>query len=212
MAVVENAMTTDTGIVVAEAATIDKKFLGLIRRRRMPQPRDNAWLYGRVDRVDGFRELREIMPGMPAGNMEDCSWAMFYHVSKGSHPLCLEFVELTDAHGDHLDCRMDGHLSVCAPHQLLQHYAMNVASPEAALSEDIVASWVVNRVAAYVCDSVKGYSWDDLRNGNSLPAPWWEKQFSTWLQECGVELHVGKVSWPNPNKEAAQAAAARRDI
>ena len=120
-------MVTDSGIVVAEATTIDKKFLGLIRRRRLPQPRANAWLFGRVDRADGFPDLLEILPGMPAGNMEDCSWAMFYHVSKASHPLCLEFVQLIDAHGEHLDCRMNAHVKVCEPHQFLRNCAMGAA-------------------------------------------------------------------------------------
>ena len=74
-----------------------------------------------------------------------------------------------------------------------------------ALSEDMVASWVVNRVAARVGDSVREFSWDDLRNGNSLPASWWEKekQFPAWLQDYGVELRIDNLSWLNPNKEVA---------
>ena len=98
--------------------------------------------------------------------------------------------------------------------RFLNAYAIDVVRPETPLSQPMVESWVANTLGPHVRDSVRSYvdsqSWEALKDRDGLPASWWEKQFSAWLNDYGIVVRVDALSWTSAEAVAAEADAARR--
>ena len=159
--------------------------------------------------------MQRIIPGAPDSRLPADRPAMFYHVSVAPHPIALAFSRvLKDAEGHNWDCHIEGHLTVAEPRRFLTAYALGVARPETPLSRPMVKSWVTNQVGPQLRDEVQVYvdaqGWEALKDRDGLPASWWAKEFSAWLDEFGIAVRVDAVSWQSAAAEQAEAEAARR--
>lgn len=95
----------------------------------------------------------------------------------------------------------------------LRSCVLGLISPELPVTSDILESWIVTSVTDRVKDEIRRAirehkSFDTVRHNEVLPARWWERQLSLWLQDCGIAIQLARVAWNST--EAAKAEAARK--
>ena len=208
-------MTENETIVTVEASAQTRKFLGMSAGRpRVPAIKPGMQLYMSSQQPDGRRELRRIMDGESPDTSVSPGGIRFYHVGTDHYRFSPTFSRVvTDKQGHEWDCRIAGKLSVADSRRVLTSFAVSIVGPNSPVTPGIAESWIANRIAANVRDTVHDYSIADLRDRQALPPFWWEKQLAGWLEEFGVTIQVDEVSWSSAQAEVAEAEAARqRDL
>jgi hypothetical protein len=136
------------------------------------------------------------------------------YVQTERHSLPLDFVEVVrDEKGYPWGLAMDSSVSIVDSQRFLRSCALAFLSPDLPVTREMFQTWIVTSVISRVKDEVrqamdKHGSLDAIRQQEVLPARWWGRQLLLWVQDCGVDIQVLKVTWNST--EAAKAEVAHK--
>ena len=182
--------------------------LGLLRgrKRKGPELREGFDTYLVMCLPDGSTELRALLPTDARTGPATGAEASIASVNTQPSPLEVPFAAVVSDGVHDWDLVFRGSWWVERSRPFLTRYALGILSPGMSLGKEIVESWLANTVRHHVRDALGGFSIEDLRDKDALPASWWEKHLCGWLDECGIAVKITEARW-----ESASAARAEEE-
>jgi len=160
---------------------------------------------------DGQREVRLITSAEQLRSGADSASAILCRVRKHRQRLILSFGEiLKDSNGDAWDLEIRGNWWVSDARRFLTARAASIVSPEVPFTREMAQTWMSSVVRSHVLDAVKAHTIEELRDRDALPATWWSKHMTEWLDAAGISVEVHECEWTSA--DAARAEAERRRL
>jgi len=127
----------------------------------------------------------------------------------GPHTLRLSFTGCKEEASTKWDLMIDLATRLIKPESFLEACGLALTPPNGTMTVSLLESWCSTRLRPLIVQSVQQYTLVDLRQRDSLPASWWQKQIGSALGECGMDVVVQCCRWQSADAERQEQEAKR---
>ncbi|RME93645.1 MAG: hypothetical protein D6766_07720, partial [Verrucomicrobia bacterium] len=171
-----------------------------------------AWLVSRTLTAPSREEWQVIPPERQGKEMTAEHPVEFLRVERGPVSLALGLARVLGTDGSPgWDAHLVGRVRVGDPIRFLRACGARLVSAGSPLTADLLASWIVRElgpaVRDWVRESAAGFTPEEFRDQDVLPASVWTSWCNERLAQAGLEVDWDAVAWENA--EEARAAAER---